>query len=314
MSAYPSHTRIFVKPRAPRTTPYREPPSPPPPPHYDYAAAVARKEREAKRALPFLALIYGAILALVAIEGERIRMVETLLPPAIALVVVGLRHARARYSFGRTMNGWFSPKRAVTDAVIAGTMSLFMLGWFGQVLGRMGSLALIAGMFGIFQLIRFMNAQLATLEWARLQESGRDEKKPVVAMPRAGYRDLGEREEETDADLYEKEIPRRRRRARIALGIIGAIAAALVLVPGIAFGAWLFPEIIGVLALTTIAFRYGMRLMQRGQARPLPVAEPRVRIGVDFGVPQTQLAPAPSEEEELELGLEREAPRRRSAH
>jgi len=200
------------------------------------------------------------------------------------------------------MNGWFTRKQAMFDAVVSTGAASFVWFWFAQVLGLAGSLGLVSALFAAAQLVRFVNAQLAALEWAKLQEAGLPEKQPKAIVPRGdGYRDAAVIDEVPSPDTArdETEIRRTRSRAHRSLGIVATSAALATLVPGFAFGAWAVPVVLGFVAALAALFLLTMRGMRRRQARAaddafvrqrVAVDPLRVRVGVDFGVPAEERA------------------------
>lgn len=214
------------------------------------------------------------------------------------------------------MSDWFKSKQAIIDLCVCFGAGSFAWFWFGEVIRFGGYVALVLGGFGIAQLARFVGAQLATLEWARMQEAGLPDKNAKVVMRRsgAGYRDAGFVEElpSPEAAADEAEIARRRWFAQRSLGVVGAMTALSTLVPGFAFGSWAIPVIFAALAVLFGIFIVTMRAMRRQQgreaadelARQRVAAEPpKTRVGLDFGVP--------TDERDEEGEVEERASRRR---
>jgi hypothetical protein len=202
---------------------------------------------------------------------------------------------------------WWKRQTATIDAFVAGGVTLCLFWWFGQLLQLAGTIALYAGVFGAFQLMRFVGAQLAELQWVRLHEAVLREKKPPAA-PAAGadgYRQAAVIEEPFDPedDGLADEVRRRGRRATTSL----AIAGAAVWAASVAIGGVVVPTLLAALVAT---FAFAVRAWRRHEAkrrdffmqhlerdttallepkRRVRVADTQLRAGVDFGVPATAL-------------------------
>ncbi|MBX3231119.1 MAG: hypothetical protein KIT84_37280 [Labilithrix sp.] len=214
------------------------------------------------------------------------------------------------------MEGWFKPSTATVDFLVACGVAMAIGFWAAEPLGKSGLAALVAGAFAATQVARFVGAQLATLEWARMEESAFVERVAKVGARGDGYRAAAAREDAADdgareAEEHEQYVQRRRSSAQRRLGIVGAIGAGAALVPGFVYGLWIVPGVVAFLGVLLSLFFVAMRAMRRRHAREADavlrrrVEPPRVRLGVDFGVP------ADEREEEREAdGAEPEYARR----
>jgi hypothetical protein len=196
---------------------------------------------------------------------------------------------------------WWKRQTATVDAFVAGGVTLVLFWWFGQLLQLAGTVALFAAVFGAFQLLRFVGAQLAELQWVRLHEAVLREKTQQTPPLVEGYRQAAIIEEEPDPDdeRLAKEVRRRERRAMTSLGIAGGVVwAASVVLGGLALPTF----VAGLLA----SFAFAVRAWRRHEAKRrdyftqhlerdtkaildpqsrVRVEDAKLRVGVDFGVP-----------------------------
>lgn len=219
------------------------------------------------------------------------------------------------------MPTWLQKKTLGVDLAVAASMTLGLWGWFGAVLHNSGMLAVFLGFTGLFQMLRFVNAQIGELQWARMHEALlRDKAQPGIPPPARGdgYREAAAVDEPPADDVLrlETEVPRRRRRAMLSLGVAGASVWLLTLVPGLLFGTCQVAVAATFVAAVTALFFWTMRAVRAKQrdmsrddyfiqhldrdTKALLEPKPRVRVetenahlrvGVDFGVPAEQLEP-----------------------
>lgn len=214
------------------------------------------------------------------------------------------------------MPGWFKAKTALVDALVAAGAAFSVASWFAAVLHVEGAVALYVAVFGLLQLFRFVNAQLASLEWAKMHEAILVEKKAEAPARADGYREAGVIDEPpaVDDEFLAREVPRRRRNARLSLGVAGALVWLVTLVPGFLFGAWAVVGIATALALAMALFVRTMNTMRKRDAHGTdyfmqhlerdtkailerkrtriesrPEEPAHLRVGVDFGVPSEEL-------------------------
>lgn len=215
------------------------------------------------------------------------------------------------------MPPWFKRQNAIVDAVVAAGVTFGMSGWFAAVLHGSGLMAVWVALFGLFQLLRFVNALMGELQWVRMHEALlREKKRTPEPAQHDGYREAAVIEELPSADevRLEEEVPRRRRYAQASLAIAGALVWLMTLIPGFVFGVWqvagaaTFIAAAMALFLTTM---HAMRAKQREMSRRdyfiqhldrdtkamldpqrrvrVDTENANLRAGVDFGVPAEEL-------------------------
>lgn len=211
------------------------------------------------------------------------------------------------------MRPWLRLKTLLVDLAVSGGIAAFLWMWFADALGSNSGALLAGSVFGLFQLLRFINAQLVTLEWVKLNEAGLAPERPAAndGVPRGdGYR-IGARIEEQpspDEEQARREVAGRRRGAILKLSVVGGALGLGSLIPALMYEAWTAIGVVAFVVALTAAALMGTRARRRSEARRsdhfmqhlardtravvegkrVAVDEPHLRVGVDFGVPNDE--------------------------